>query len=110
MVSGDFNAVQESVPVMTIRGEVEQSENGELANRSFFSCESRMPESLGYLLLYQGKGEMIDHSRVSQKLIEFYNRAEIHIEMLHDESIAFASDRKYPESDHAPIVAEFHLK
>ena len=32
---------------------------------------------------------------------------EIHNEALHDESIAFASDVKYPESDHAPFVAAF---
>jgi exonuclease III len=25
------------------------------------------------------------------------------------ESIAFASDVKYPESDHAPVIAEFEL-
>jgi len=33
--------------------------------------------------------------------------AEIHNEMIHDESIAFATDNKFPESDHAPMVAEF---
>ncbi|MEM9748885.1 MAG: endonuclease, partial [Actinomycetota bacterium] len=32
---------------------------------------------------------------------------EIHNEILHDESLAFAGDAKFPESDHAPVVAEF---
>ena len=30
-------------------------------------------------------------------------------EVLHDESAAFAVDRKYPESDHAPVLARFNL-
>ena len=29
--------------------------------------------------------------------------------LLHDESIAFASNVKYPKSDHAPVIAEFEL-
>jgi hypothetical protein len=29
--------------------------------------------------------------------------------MLHDDSISFATDVKYPESDHAPAIAEFAL-
>ena len=28
-------------------------------------------------------------------------------ELLHDESIANANDVKFPESDHAPVIAEF---
>jgi len=60
-------------------------------------------------LFYRGKGEMIDHLLVSRNMLEFYKSAEIHNELLHDESIANASDKKYPESDHAPIVAEFQF-
>jgi exonuclease III len=47
------------------------------------------------------------HLYISQSLLEFYNGTEIHNEKLHDESRAFASDIKFPESDHAPVVAEF---
>lgn len=36
-----------------------------------------------------------------------YDSTEVHAELLHDESIAFATDVLYPESDHAPIVASF---
>ncbi len=106
-VCGDFNADQKSVPVMAIRGEVEQTQNSELLNRVLFPCENGIPETSRYTLFYRGKGEMIDHLLVSRNMLEFYKGAEIHNEMLHDESIAYASDRKYPESDHAPIVAEF---
>lgn len=28
---------------------------------------------------------------------------------IHNESISFATDAKHPESDHAPVVAEFEL-
>lgn len=52
---------------------------------------------------------MIDHLLVSRPLLEFYKGSEIHNEILHDESIAFAMDVKYPESDHAPVIAEFEL-
>ena len=108
-VCGDFNADLESVPVMAIRGEVEQTQNSELSNRVLYPCEKGIPESSRYSLFYRGKGEMIDHLLVSRNLLEFYKSAEIHNELLHDESIANASDKKYPESDHAPIVAEFQF-
>ena len=35
--------------------------------------------------------------------------SEIHNEILHDESAAFAIERKYPESNHAPVVATFDV-
>jgi hypothetical protein len=38
-----------------------------------------------------------------------YRGSEIHNEILHDESAAFAIERKYPESDHAPVVATFYF-
>jgi exonuclease III len=52
---------------------------------------------------------MIDHILVSRPLLAHYCGAEIHNEILHDESIAFATDVKFPESDHAPLVATFRL-
>lgn len=68
---------------------------------------------VGYLglhtVLYHGKGTMIDHVLVSRSLLAFYRGAEIHNELLHDESSAFATDIKFPESDHAPVVAAFEL-
>jgi len=46
---------------------------------------------------------------VTRNLLAHYRGSEIHNELLHDESVAFAVDRKYPESDHAPVVATFDL-
>lgn len=45
----------------------------------------------------------------SRNLLAYYKGAEIDNRILHDESIAFATDLKYPESDHAPVIAEFEL-
>ena len=109
-VCGDLNSDQGNVPVMAIRGEVKQTGNAALANRVLFPCENGVPDSSRYSLLYHGKGQMIDHLLVTRNMLEYYKGTEIHNEMLHDESIAFASDKKYPESDHAPIVAEFQFK
>ena len=52
---------------------------------------------------------MLDHMLITRNLLAFYRGSEIHNELLHDESAAFAIDRKYPESDHAPVVATFRL-
>jgi hypothetical protein len=42
-------------------------------------------------------------------MLAFYRGSEVHNELIHDESIAFATDDKYPESDHAPVIAEFEI-
>lgn len=106
---GDFNAEANDVELRALRGDVEESGNPELAGRVLVLCERTIPESTRYSLLYQGRGEMIDHILVSRALLAAYGTAEVHNELLHDESIAFATDEKYPESDHAPVVADFPL-
>ena len=50
---------------------------------------------------------MIDHVLASREPLGLYRGAEVHNELLHDESVAFAGDVRFPESDHAPVVAEF---
>jgi predicted extracellular nuclease len=109
-VCGDFNADADSVPVKAIIGPIEETGNSELAGRVLHACESGIPDSKRYSLFHHGKGEMIDHLLVSRNLLQFYQGTEIHNEMLHDESLSFADDKKFPESDHAPIVAEFVFK
>jgi exonuclease III len=44
---------------------------------------------------------------VTRNLLAHYRGSEIHNEILHDDSIAFATDTKYPESDHIPVVTTF---
>lgn len=109
VVCGDFNADTDDVPLQAIRGDVESHGNPELAPRVLVPTEKSIPESARYSLLYLGQGEMIDHLLVSRDLLQHHKSSEIHNEFLHDESIAFATDIKYPESDHAPVMAEFEL-
>jgi exonuclease III len=52
---------------------------------------------------------MLDHLLVCRNMLAYYKGSEVHNELLHDESIAFATDIKFPESDHAPVVAEFEI-
>jgi predicted extracellular nuclease len=109
VVCGDFNSDCDAVPVETIKGAVEETGNGDLSSRVMLPCEQTVPEPSRFSLYHRGKGEMIDHLLISQSFLGYYRGTEIHNEMLHDESIAFATDKKFPESDHAPIVAEFVL-
>ena len=60
-------------------------------------------------LFHHGRGTMLDHIMVSRALLVNYRSTEIHNELLHDESLAFRTDIKYPESDHAPVIAEFEF-
>ncbi len=108
-VCGDFNSDIDTVPVSAIRGPVEETGNPDLLRRIMVPCELSVPESSRYSLLHLGKGEMIDHLLVSRSLLTFYRGAEIHNEILPDESGAFRTDVQFPESDHAPVVAEFAL-
>jgi len=107
IVAGDFNADPTDVPVLAIRGDVESTGNGDLAGRVLVPIEHTIPEPSRFTLIYQGRGEMIDHMLVTRSMLGCYRGSEIHNEILHDESIAFAGDAKYPESDHAPVVASF---
>jgi len=109
IVAGDFNATPDEISVLAIRGNVEDTGNGDLAGRVLVPIEHTIPESSRYTLFHQGKGQMLDHMLVSRNLLANYRGSEIHNEILHDESEAFATDRKFPESDHAPVVATFEI-
>lgn len=109
VVCGDFNAEAEEVPLEAMRGDVENTNNSKLAGRVMVLCERSIPESMRFTLLYRGQGRMLDHILASRPLLTYYKGAEVHNELLHDESTASASDKLFPESDHAPVVAEFAL-
>lgn len=109
VLCGDLNADLDDVPVKALRGDVEDTGNGALAGRVLLPCERTIPETSRYSLFHQGKGNMLDHVLASRPLLAHYRGAEIHNELLHDESIAFATDKKFPESDHAPVVATFDI-
>lgn len=107
LVLGDFNADSHEVPVSAIRGQVESTGNGALAGRVLVPLEYNVPETSRYTLFHRGRGEMIDHVLASRNLVGAFSHTEIHNEILPDESVAFATDSKFPEPDHAPVVATF---
>jgi endonuclease/exonuclease/phosphatase family metal-dependent hydrolase len=106
-VAGDYNANSDEVSVTAIRGPVEETGNPLHGPRVMVPCENNIPESARYSLFHLGRGEMIDHILVSRPMLSFFQHAEIHNEVLPDESGAFRVDTQFPESDHAPLVAEF---
>ena len=109
VVCGDFNAHPEEVPVEAIAGRVENTGNKELVRQVLVPCEHTVPESSRYTYIHHGHKRLLDHMLISHGMLPFYTSAEIHNETLHDESVAFAVDEKFPESDHAPFVVEFDI-
>jgi endonuclease/exonuclease/phosphatase family metal-dependent hydrolase len=106
-VCGDFNSDDNDVPVSAIRGRIEETQNPDLRGRVMIPCEFSVPEQSRFSLLYLGERQMIDHIIVSRTLLAYYRSTWIHNEELPDESGAFRTDVLFPESDHAPVVAEF---
>ena len=107
LVCGDFNAEPGEVPVEAIAGRVENTGNPDLRSSVLIPCSRAIPETLRFSHYHHGQGNLLDHMLISQSLLPFFRRAEIFNENLHDESLPFTFDTKYPESDHAPFVAEF---
>lgn len=108
-VGGDFNADIDSVPFKAIVGSIDDTNNPDLRSTVLVPCEFHIPKEHRYSLIHRGKGNMLDHVAVSGSLYPFWRGTEIFNELLPDESIAFATDIKYPESDHAPVIAAFEL-
>ena len=109
VVCGDMNAETWEVPMQALRGEVADTQNPDLAAFTLYPCEETVPEDKRFSLYHHGQKNMLDHLLVSQSMICCYRGTEIHNEIVRDESVAFAFDKKFPSSDHAPVVAEFDL-
>jgi endonuclease/exonuclease/phosphatase family metal-dependent hydrolase len=108
-IAGDFNADADEVSFKAVCGPVEETGNPAHAARVMVPCENNIPDSARYSLFHLGKGQMLDHIVVSRPLLRYFRGAEIHNEALPDESGAFRQDTKFPESDHAPVVAELDI-
>lgn len=109
LVCGDFNAGPGEVPVETICGRVENTNNPALRSRVLVSCSRNIPDSVRFSHYHHGHGNLLDHVLMSQAVLPYFRYGQIHNENLHDESLPFMSDLKYPESDHAPFVAAFDV-
>ena len=107
VICGDFNAEPDEVPAMTIRGRTEDTGNPDLNARVMHPVALSIAQDRRFTLYHHGNKNLLDHMLVSRRMMASFMDAEIHNEMIHDESIAFARDNKFPESDHAPMVAEF---
>jgi predicted extracellular nuclease len=109
VIAGDFNTDQEEVAFKAICGPVEETGNPAHTARVMIPCEINIPESSRYSLIHLGRGVMLDHIFASRPMLKYFRGAEIHNEVLPDESGSFRTDTQFPESDHAPVVAEFNI-
>ncbi len=110
LVCGDFNSEPGEVPVEAICGRVENTGNPALRSRVLIPCSLSIAESVRFSHFHHGHGNLLDHVLMSQSLLSMLNKAEIHNENLHDESLPFSYDSKFPESDHAGFVVEFSAR
>lgn len=106
---GDFNADLGETEVEAITGRTENTGNEELTSRILIPCELSLPSETRFSLYHQGGKYMLDHVFISRSMLPSYEDTEIHNETLADESVAFATDEKFPASDHAPVIASFRL-
>jgi endonuclease/exonuclease/phosphatase family metal-dependent hydrolase len=58
--------------------------------------ENTVPEPARYTSFHHGVGSMLDHMLITRNLLALFRGTEIHNAALHDESVAFGTDRKYP--------------
>lgn len=107
IVCGDFNAEPGQVPVEAIQGRMENTNNAGLLPNALMECSRSIPDSIRYSHFHHGHGNLLDHMLISQSLISHFRSSQIFNETLHDESLPFSFDTKYPESDHAAFVSEF---
>ncbi|MER5475128.1 hypothetical protein [Streptomyces sp. NPDC002685] len=63
VVAGDFNAEPEEVPVLALCGNVEDTNNGDLATRVLVPIEHTIPNEARYTLFHHGRGQMRPHAR-----------------------------------------------
>jgi endonuclease/exonuclease/phosphatase family metal-dependent hydrolase len=107
VLGGDFNAFSGHVAFKALAGSVEDTQNPKLRPTVLIPCEANVPPDQRVTLIHHGRGEMLDHVLVSQALYPYWIETDIFNEILHDESLRFATDVTFPESDHAPVVARF---
>jgi len=96
IVCGDLNAKPGEVPVETICGGVENTNNATLRYKSLVPCSEGLAESIRHSHFHHGKGNLLDHMLISQSLLPYFDGARILNETLHDESLAYRTDEKYP--------------
>lgn len=108
-VAGDLNSDESQLPMMTLRADVDDTGNPELAARTLVPLELSIPADRRYTVLHAGRKLMLDHILTSRSLLDRFCDEQIHNELLEDELIAHYAGRVETGSTHAPIVASFSL-
>lgn len=108
-LAGDFNCDGSQLPMMTLRADLDDTGNPDLAARTLIPLELSLPADRRYTVRHAGHKLMLDHILVSRSLLDRFRTEEIHNETLEDELLAFYAGRTLTESTHAPIVASFSL-
>ena len=109
-VCGDFNAVEWASPLRILCGEVEDTGNEALAERTLMLLERGLPESHRFSVIHGGRPIMLDHILSSRALFGRFRHIEAHNEALADELTGFTAGRPPSGSFHAPLVAEFAIQ
>lgn len=109
IVGGDLNADLGEIPFEAITGSVPETQNPDLQSLVMIPCEFGIPPSQRYSLIHHGKNMMLDHLLASQALYPYWLETKVFNELLLDESVRFATEKKFPQSDHAPLVAYFEV-
>ena len=108
-VVGDFNADDFEVPPRIIRGDADDIGNPELSGRTLVPVERSLADEKRHSVIHGGHAQMLDHVFASRALMAFFDRAEVHNEMLGDEVQTAAALKKSPDSFHAPLLSIFRM-
>jgi hypothetical protein len=92
------NTEPDDVPMLAIRGQVDDTGNATSPAASWSGSSTRSPSRRATRCSNHGRGQMLDHMLITHNLLANRRGSEIHNETLHDESVAFDTNRSYPES------------
>jgi endonuclease/exonuclease/phosphatase family metal-dependent hydrolase len=106
-IAGDLNAEADEVAVEILRADTDNVGNAHLADRALALLHGRGDEASNVSMLFHGRRLRPDQILVSRALLGWYRELEVHNELLHDESVALATQAPSAESYHAPVVAAF---
>jgi len=110
VVMGDFNDSTDSVPVTIVRGDYVGAQSPLLWDQELFPVELSLPQEKQFTFVHRGGPMMIDHILISRALLPFFSSATVLNETTRDHHSAMPPDRYFPDSDHAPVVAEFRAE
>lgn len=104
---GDFNADGRQAAYVILRADAGDTGTPELARRSLFPLDLRVPRPQRFSVRHGGAPLMLDHLMASHALIAHFRDAVIDNAALEDELIAPLVGREPLGSFHAPVVAIF---